>query len=54
MAKKRKVVTKVKLLGSCYIHVEGMSMKCPACGVLVESGDVHKCDSREKGPTHAR
>jgi hypothetical protein len=28
---------------SCEMSVEGMSLKCPVCGVLVESGQTHSC-----------
>lgn len=28
---------------SCTMSVEGMSLKCPVCRVLVESGQKHSC-----------
>jgi len=36
---------KVKVsYGQCSMYVLGMDMNCPLCGVLVKSGENHKCE----------
>lgn len=41
MAKKPTVRISIE---RCYIHVEGLDMKCPLCGQQVPSGHEHQCE----------
>lgn len=34
-----------KAFSRCTVFVVGMDMNCPACGVLVHSGERHECGS---------
>jgi hypothetical protein len=34
-------------IGHCKMFVEGMDMSCPLCGVLVQSGQTHECQTPE-------
>jgi hypothetical protein len=40
------IKTKVSY-GACSVFVQGMDMNCPLCGVLVKSGETHKCETKQ-------
>lgn len=45
---------KARVSGECFVYVEGMSMNCPLCGVIVRSGEQHSCKVMEAEAKHQK
>ncbi len=45
-----------RVTGHCQMYVEGVTMRCPLCGVVVTSGQMHECKTVEavKPPKKAK
>lgn len=38
---------KTKVAGHCQIYVKGLTMRCPLCSTVVQSGQMHECKKVE-------
>jgi hypothetical protein len=43
-----------KVTGECFVFVQGMSLNCPLCGVIVRSGEQHTCKELEAEAAHQK
>lgn len=41
-----------RVVGECFVYVEGMAINCPLCGAIVRSGEQHTCKELEDEAQH--